>query len=228
MGILPMHSEAWARCPCYWYMKESSVRLAVLVSGGGTTLQNFIDEIFAGRLDGRIELVVGSAPNLRGISRAVDVGLPTQVIERSKFDSTQPFSDAVFERIDQANVDLVLLAGWLKLLVIPDRYAGRVMNIHPALLPSFGGKGMYGSRVHQAVIDRGCKVSGCTVHFVDNDYDNGPIILQRTCEVLDSDTATSLAERVFEQEKIAYPQAVHLWQEKRITIVERRVNIAVL
>ena len=116
------------------------------------------------------------------------------------------------------NVDLVCLAGWLCLLEIPPKYQGRVMNIHPALLPSFGGKGMFGARVHQAVLDHGCKMSGCTVHFVDAGYDTGPIIIQRTCPVLDDDTAETLAHRVFEEEKIAYPQAIRLFQAGRLKV----------
>ncbi len=132
----------------------------------------------------------------------------------------------MFELIDEANVDLVCLAGWLCLLDVPEKWLGKVMNIHPALLPSFGGKGMYGHRVHQAVIDHGCKISGCTVHFVDNTYDNGPIILQRVCPVLDNDSADALARRVFEEEKIAYPEAIRLFAQNRLTIRGRRVMIS--
>jgi folate-dependent phosphoribosylglycinamide formyltransferase PurN len=112
----------------------------------------------------------------------------------------------------------------LSLLEVPAKYENRVMNIHPALLPGFGGKGMYGAKVHQGVIDHGCKVSGCTVHFVDNSYDNGPIIVQRTCPVEDADTAETLAHRVFEEEKIAYPEAIRLFQQGRLKVVGRRVT----
>src|SRR5207302_6934776 len=128
-------------------------------------------------------------------------------------------------RCDDAGTQLVALAGWLSLLQVPPRYDHRIMNIHPALLPSFGGKGMYGHRVHQAVLDYGCKVSGCTVHFVDGSYDNGPVILQRTCAVMDNDTAEDLAHRVFDEECIAYPEAIRLFQQGRLRIEGRRVRI---
>ncbi len=188
------------------------LKLAVLVSGSGTTLQNLIDEIAEEQLNCKISLVIGSKPGLKGIDRAMAAQLPVVVIDRREFDSPAAFSEQVFSAIDLASVDLVCLAGWLGLLEIPPRYDGRVMNIHPSLLPKFGGKGMYGQKVHQAVLDAGSTQSGCTVHYVDNNYDNGPIILQRTCIVLPDDTATTLAARVFELEKIAYPEAIRMHQ----------------
>ena len=205
-------------------MPPTPLKLAVLVSGSGMTLQNFIDVIAAGKLDATIDLVIGSRPGLLGLKRAADAKLPNFVVDRREFDDCSAFSRQVFSLCDDAGADLVCLAGWLCLLDLPERYAGRVMNIHPALLPSFGGRGMYGKRVHQAVLDHGCKVSGCTVHFVDNTYDTGPIILQRTCAVLDDDTPESLAHRVFEEEKIAYPEAIRLFHEGRLNIQGRRVR----
>ena len=205
-------------------MAASPLRLAVLLSGAGTTLQNLIDEIAAGRLNVAISIVIGSRPGLGGIERAAAAKLPNFVVDRS---APEPdFSRRIFSLIDDAGVELVLFAGWLRLLEIPDKYAGKVMNIHPALLPSFGGKGMYGTKVHQAVLDHGCKISGCTVHFVDSAYDNGPIIVQRPCPVREEDTPESLAHRVFEEEKIAYPQAIRLFQEQKLTLRGRRVVIA--
>lgn len=200
------------------------LKLAVLVSGSGTTLQNLIDEIAASRLNATIQIVIGSRLGLLGIERASAAKLANFVVDRKGFESSALFSKAVFSLIDDAGVDLICLAGWLCLLDIPPRYAGKIMNIHPALLPSFGGNGMYGHRVHQAVIDHGCKVSGCTVHFVDGAYDNGPIILQRTCPVHEDDTAASLAHRVFEEEKIAYPEAIRLFQAGKLKIEGRRVR----
>ena len=200
------------------------LKLAVLVSGSGTTLQNLVDVIRAGGLDARVELVIGSKPGLVGIQRAEAAGLTNVVVDRKSYDSTEEFSRRVFQLCDGAGVDLICLAGWLCLLDIPKSYGGRIMNIHPSLLPSFGGKGMYGARVHQAVIDYGCKVSGCTVHFVDATYDTGPIILQRTCPVLDGDTPQSLAHRVFEEEKVAYPEAIGLFQQGQLRIDDRRVT----
>ena len=187
--------------------QKPPIRLAVLISGSGTTLQNFIDQIAAGELNATIAMVVASRAGIGGIDRARRAGLPCQISTDSGF---------IFTQCDSARVDLVCLAGWLKLLTIPPRYLGRVMNIHPALLPDFGGRGMYGMRVHQAVLASGVKTSGCTVHFVDDQYDHGPIILQRNCPVEPNDTPQTLAHRVFEEEKIAYPAAIRLFQEGRI------------
>ncbi|MEA2734394.1 MAG: phosphoribosylglycinamide formyltransferase 1, partial [Humisphaera sp.] len=155
-------------------MASGALNLAVLVSGSGTTLQNLIDQINARTLDARIGIVIGSRPELMGLKRAADAKLMNFVVDRRSFADTAAFSKAVFSLCDDAGVDLIVLAGWLCLLDVPEKYAGRVMNIHPALLPSpFGGKGMYGAKVHEAVLNHGCKVSGCTVHFVDAQYDNG-------------------------------------------------------
>ncbi len=202
------------------------LKLGVLVSGSGRTLQNFVDEIAAGRLHAKITVAIGSRPGLLGITRAAEAGIPNFVVDRRSIPEVDQFSRQVFQLCDDAGVDLVCLAGWLSLLDIPVRYSGRIMNIHPALLPSFGGRGMYGRRVHEAVLNHGCKVSGCTVHFVDSEYDAGPIILQRTCPVLEEDTPDTLAARVFEQECIAYPEAVRLYQQGRLRIDGRRVRIA--
>ena len=204
---------------------EQPLRIAVLLSGSGTTLQNLVDEAAAGRLNVEIPVVIGSRAGLKGLERASGAKIPNFVVDRRDFDDTAAFSKQVFSLCDDAGVDLVCLAGWLCLLDVPHRYLGRAMNIHPALLPSFGGKGMYGQRVHRAVLDHGCKVSGCTVHFVDNTYDTGPIILQRTCAVLDDDTPESLAHRVFEEEKVAYPEAIRLFQQGRLRIEGRRVRV---
>ncbi len=205
---------------------KSPLNLAVLVSGSGTTLQNLIDQIDTGALDAKINIVIGSRPELLGVQRAADAKLMNFIVDRQSFADVAAFSKAVFRLCDDAAVDLVCLGGWLCLLEIPDQYAGRVMNIHPALLPSpFGGKGMYGTKVHEAVLGHGCKVSGCTVHFVDAQYDNGPIIAQRVCEVRDDDTPQTLAARVFAEEKIAYPQAIRLFAEGRLKIDGRRVRV---
>lgn len=197
--------------------QTSSTRLAVLISGGGTTLQNFIDVIRAGELSASIELVVSSRHDAFGLQRAAAADLRTAVVRKRDYPDSATFSAAIFHLCDAARVDLVLLAGWLTLLEIPPRYAGRVMNIHPSLLPKFGGKGMYGHHVHEAVVTSGETESGCTVHWVTNEYDAGPVILQRTCPVERGDTPTVLAARVFEQEKVAYPQAVRLWQARTLT-----------
>lgn len=207
-------------------MSSNPINLAILLSGSGTTLQNLIDEIGAGRLNATIRVVVSSRPDVMGVERARRAGLNTVVVDRKQFEDITAFSREVFRHVEAAGAELVCLAGWLSLLDVPPAYAGRVMNIHPALLPSFGGKGLFGQKVHQAVIDHGCKISGCTVHFLDATYDTGPIIVQRTCPVLEGDTAQALAARVFEQEKIAYPEAIRLFQQGRLRIDGRTVRVA--
>lgn len=202
-----------------------NIRLAVLLSGGGTTLQNLLDRIADSRLRAQIVLVISNNADAYGLVRAGDAGLPTAVVDRKECGSCEEFSRQIFERIRLSQTDLVCLAGFLQLLTIPDDFAGRVMNIHPALIPSFCGKGYYGHHVHEAALAYGVKVSGCTVHFADNAYDHGPIILQRTVPVLDADSSDSLAARVFEQECEAYPEAIRLFAEGRLHIEGRRVRI---
>ena len=206
-------------------MPSAPINLAVLVSGSGTTLQNLIDKIAAGELDARIGIVIGSKPGLLGLKRAADAKLMNFVVDRRDYKGVAEFSRQIFKLCDDAGVDLIVLAGWLCLLEIPPEYAGRIVNIHPALLPGFGGKGMYGAKVHEAVLSHGCKLSGCTVHFVDADYDNGPIILQRACAVLEDDTPQTLAARVFEEEKLAYPEAIRLFAQGRLKIEGRRARV---
>jgi len=148
-----------------------------------------------------------------------------KIIRKKDYRDVDEFSKRIEEELAAANVDLVVQGGWLCFWKIPARYENRVMNIHPALLPSFGGQGMWGHHVHEAVLAAGCKVSGCTVHFCTNEYDEGPIIVQRACEVKDDDTADTLAARVFEQECIAYPQAIKLFAEGRILVQNGTVKI---
>jgi len=201
------------------------IRLGVLASGGGTTLQNLLDVIARGDLNAEVGVVVCSRPGIGAIARAEKAGIKTVVLDRKTSPDLASFSSKVFTACEEADVDLVCLAGWLSLLALPEKYRGKIMNIHPALLPSFGGKGLYGQRVHQAVLDSGAKVSGCTVHFVDDTYDTGPIIVQRCCPVQDGDTPDSLAHRVFEEEKLAYPAAIKLFQQKKLKLVGRRVIV---
>lgn len=183
-------------------------RLAVLISGGGRTLLNLADCIDRGEVDAEIALVISSRPDAAGVQRAIDRGLPVKVVNRREFQTAEVFSDVVWSYIREAEADLVAMAGFLSLLIIPDDFEGRVINIHPALLPKFGGHGMYGHHVHEAVLAAGETESGCTVHIATNEYDRGPIILQRTCPVQSGDSPDDLAARVFEQETLAYPEAV--------------------
>jgi phosphoribosylglycinamide formyltransferase-1 len=200
------------------------LRLAVCVSGGGTTLQNLIDRAADGRLHAEIVQVIASRPRIGGVARAEAAGLPVTVVSRSGR-TLEEFSAAVFEPIRQKEAELVVLAGFLSLLDIPDDYHARVLNIHPALIPAFCGKGYHGKAVHQAAIDYGVKVSGCTVHFADATYDTGPIVVQRAVPVLDDDDADALAARVFEAECEALPEAINLFAEGRLDVCGRHVRV---
>jgi len=194
--------------------RHQPIRLAVLISGGGTTLANLAKKIDAGELDAELAVAICSNPKSRDKLDALGLGcrgcrgLPTHTIARKDYDDTHGFAKAIFRIIRNAEVDLVCLAGFLSLLTIPDDFANRVLNIHPALLPAFGGKGMFGRHVHEAVIKAGCQTSGCTVHYADQTYDTGQILVRRTCPVLKDDTPDTLAARVFEQECAAYPEAI--------------------
>jgi phosphoribosylglycinamide formyltransferase 1 len=201
------------------------IRLAVLLSGSGTTLQNLLDRCADGRLPAQVVLVVSNNADAFGLTRAENAGVPTAVVERKECASREEFSQRIFAHCREAGADLVCMAGFLQLVRIPDDFAGRVMNIHPSLIPTFCGKGYYGHRVHEAALEAGVKVSGCTVHFADNQYDHGPIIVQRVVPVHDDDTADLLAERVFRQECEAYPEAIRLFAEGRLRIEGRRVRV---
>jgi phosphoribosylglycinamide formyltransferase 1 len=206
--------------------KAPPVRLAVLISGGGRTMLNLRELIKAGRLNAEISLVICSRSQIAGYEKAVGAGLNVKVVRKADYPDVEAFSNAIARELDAAGVDLVVQAGWLCLWNIPQQYIWKVMNIHPALLPSFGGQGMWGHHVHEAVLAAGCKVSGCTVHFCTNEYDKGPIIVQRCCPVLPDDDADALAMRVFEQECIAYPEAIRLFEEGRIKVEDGRAVIA--
>ena len=203
---------------------DRPIRLAVCVSGGGTTLQNLLDWITAGRLTAEVVAVIAGRAGIGAIARAEAAGVPVEVVER-KGRTTERFSAEVFDRVRAAKADLVVLAGFLSLLLIPSDYEGRVLNVHPSLIPSFCGRGFHGMAVHRAAIEAGAKVSGCTVHFADNEYDNGPIIIQRAVPVLDDDDPDALAARVAEAERSALPDAIGLYAEGRLTIEGRRVRV---
>ncbi len=202
------------------------MKVAVLISGGGRTLKNFLELIEAGKLPMEIALVISSSPTAGGLKFAAEAGIPTQVLERKSFESHDAYGEAIYAECRAASVDYVIMAGFLKLAPLPNDFAGRVINIHPSLLPSFGGQGMYGHKVHEAVVERGCRVSGVTIHFVDNHYDNGPIIWQQPTPVFDTDTADELAARVFELEKEAYPHVLRLLAAGRVQLENGRVTLA--
>jgi phosphoribosylglycinamide formyltransferase-1 len=187
---------------------SAKLRLGVLASGGGRSLENLAQRIQGGELDAQIAVVVTNTAEAFALERAARLQIPSAVVSHKVHSTAETLSAAVFAVLDEQRVDLAVLAGWLRLLVIPPRWIGRVINIHPSLLPAFGGKGYFGERVHQAVIDRGVQFTGCTVHYVTNEYDAGPILLQRCIPVLPTDDAHSLAARVFEEEKLALPEAI--------------------
>jgi phosphoribosylglycinamide formyltransferase 1 len=208
--------------------EPSRLKLAVLISGSGRTLQNFIELAADDQLPVDIRLVVSSSAKAGGLKFAEQAGIKTLVLRRQDFATgaagDQAYGDAVFGACREAGVDYVAMAGFLKLAPVPDDFAGRVVNIHPALVPAFSGPGMYGDRVHQAVLDAGVRVTGCTVHFVDNVYDHGPIIWQQPVPVFDDDTADTLGKRVFEVEKEAFPHVLRMLAAGRIKLEAGRVT----
>lgn len=205
------------------------MKLAVLISGSGRTLKNFIDLASEGGLPIDIRLVISSSAKASGLQHAAAADIPTLVVNRANYPQgpagDQKFGDVLFAACRDSGVDYVAMAGFLKLAPVPEDFAGRVVNIHPALIPSFCGPGMYGHHVHQAVIDAGVKITGCTVHFVDNEYDHGPIIWQQPVPVFADDSADSLANRVFEAEKEAYPHVLKLLAAGRVQLEGGRVKI---
>ena len=225
-GIGGLRASREMSCPSRTF---GPLKIAALISGTGRTLKNFIDLMEEGDLPVEMLLVISSTPTAGGLKLAEAAGIPTRVIEREKLAKgpagDQAFGDAVFAACREAGVACVVMAGFLKLAPVPDDFVGRVVNIHPALIPAFCGPGMYGERVHQAVLDAGVKVTGCTVHFVDNQYDHGPIIWQQPVPVFDDDTADTLAQRVFEVEKEAYPHVLRMLAAGRVKLEGSRVTI---
>ena len=186
-----------------------SKKVAVLVSGGGRSLENLATLQSSGELSAELSLVISNKEGAFALQRASRLNIPSLVIDPERVLSAEQFSERAFQEISAAGCQLVVLAGFLRYLPIPSGWEGRVLNIHPSLLPAFGGKGYYGDKVHAAVLERGVKYTGCTVHYVDNVYDNGPISIQRTVEVKSDDTIESLGARVFQEEMIALPAAIN-------------------
>ncbi|MHC4957847.1 MAG: phosphoribosylglycinamide formyltransferase [Planctomycetota bacterium] len=199
-------------------------RLVCLASGGGRTILNLQDRIEAGTLDAEIALVITNR-ECKAVERARARGLAAEIVPWPRGTTPEAWAEIVWPRIEQAGATLVCNCGFLRLLLVPAAFMGRIMNIHPALLPKFGGKGMYGDHVHRAVLESGDPESGCTVHFVTNEYDTGPIILQRRVPVEAGDTADSLAARVFEAECEAYPEAITAFTQGRLAIEDGKVTI---
>ncbi len=202
-----------------------AIKLAVFLSGNGTTLQNILDRCAAGELDATVVCVLSSREKAYGLERARAAGIPASAVPRKDFDDTEAFGRAVWSAVDEYAPDLVVLAGFMSLLPIPNAYAGRIMNVHPALIPAFSGQGMYGDKVYQAILDYGVKTTGVTVHFVNDEYDRGPVIAQSPVPVMEDDTVETLAARVQEEERKLYPAAIQLYAEGRLKIEGRHVRV---
>ena len=202
------------------------LRIAALISGGGRTLMNILDRIDEGSLRASVERVISSRADVTGVKLAKQRGLDVRIAARCDFAAEHDMHDAITAWLAERRVDLVCLCGYLRWLRVDEPFQDRVLNIHPALLPHFGGKGMYGLSVHRAVLKSRRRFSGCTVHFVDDQYDHGPIILQRVCPVVGDDDAHSLAARVFEEECLAYPEVIRMFADGRLQLVNGRAQIS--
>ncbi len=200
------------------------LRVAVLISGSGSTLANLLACHQRGELPIEFALVISSSPKAGGLRHAEQAGIRAEVVARRDFTGPQAHSQAIFGLCRQHDVQLVVMGGYLELLAIPDDFANRVVNVHPSLIPAFSGHGFYGLRVHSAAVEYGVKLSGCTVHFVDNQYDQGPIIAQRSCPVSSSDTAEELQRRVGELERQLYPEVIAAIAAGRVCIAGRIVS----
>ena len=203
------------------------LRVGVLASGTGSNLQAIIDACRTGTVPAEVVLVISNVPTAQALDRARAGGVPAVVVDHRACPTREAFESALQEALDAHRVELVCLAGFLRILSarFTAAFAGRIMNIHPALLPAFGGKGMYGERVHQAVLASGARRSGCTVHFVTEVPDGGPIIAQASVPVEEGDTPARLAARVAQQEHRLYPLAVRLFAEGRVRLDGDRVTI---
>ena len=210
--------------------RPGQLSIAVMVSGEGrgTNLAALLSACESGAIYGRIVVVIGTRADAPALLRAKTAGVATAVVSpRSYEGDDEAYGSTLLRHLDRHRAALICLAGYMRKLPLKvlERYNGRVMNVHAALLPSFGGKGMYGERVHQAVLDAGVKVTGCTVHFVDEEYDSGPIIVQKPVCVDEEDTAESLGARVLDAEHSAYVEAVQLFAQHRLCIQDHRVRV---
>ncbi|HMM43215.1 MAG TPA: phosphoribosylglycinamide formyltransferase [Thermomicrobiales bacterium] len=206
-------------------MAEERLRVAVLLSGAGRTLENLLERRARGDLAIDIPVVISSRASVRGVEVARAAGIETHVVSRREQSTPAAMSGRIADLLAPHGIGLIVLAGFLSQLEILPEWEGRMMNIHPSLLPLFGGHGLYGGRVHEAVLAAGMKVSGCTVHFVDAEYDAGPIILQRCVPVAEGDTPVTLGARVFTAECEAYPEAIRLFEAGRLHVEGRRVRV---
>ena len=206
-------------------MSEAPLQIGVLLSGSGTSLENLCERIDAGELPARVAVVISSREKALGLERARRRGIPTLAVPRRAHPEVKEFNDALHAALEPFDLDLVLLLGFLSPFELRGRFEGRALNVHPALVPAFSGTGYYGARVHEAVLESGVRLTGATVHFVDEQYDHGPIVLQEAVAVLDDDTPATLAARVQAAERRLVPEAVRLFAAGRLRIAGRRVRI---
>ena len=210
-------------------MEKKITKIGVLVSGGGTNLQALIDAEGRGELgNGKITMVIASKPGVYALERAKNHGIEGRVLARRDFDSIAAYSKALADEMEAAEIDLVVLAGFLTIIdeQVYERFPNRILNVHPALIPSFCGKGFYGLHVHEAALEKGVRVSGATVHIVTPECDAGPIVLQKAVEVKEGDTPETLQKRIMEEaEWKILPRAVRLFCDGRITVENNRVYI---
>jgi len=199
--------------------------IGVLISGSGSNLQALIDNTKSGYIKGEVKLVISNKKEAYGLIRAEKVGIETLYINPKDFNSSEEYNREIIKELNKRNIELVVLAGYLKILSkdFAGEYKGRIINIHPSLIPSFSGKGYYGEKVHEEVLKYGVKVTGATAHFVDEGTDTGPIILQEIVEVYEDDTVTTLKERVLKVEHKLLPKAVKLYCDRKLSIDERKV-----
>ncbi len=203
------------------------MNIAVFASGRGSNLMAILKAIEEGKLKARVVVVISNNSNAGALEIARLKGIDALHISRRQFSSDMEYVDKILSELRKRNVELIVLAGYMKKIPseVVSEYRNRILNIHPALLPSFGGQGMYGINVHKAVIESGVKITGVTVHIVDEEYDHGPIVLQRAVEVKDDDTPETLAERVLRVEHEVYPEAIRLFVEGKVNIFGRKVII---
>ncbi|RBP44083.1 phosphoribosylglycinamide formyltransferase [Garciella nitratireducens] len=203
------------------------IKIAVLISGGGSNLQAIINAIKAGKINGEIKLVISDKKDVYGLERAKKEEIHNFTILQSDFSTKKQWNQAILQVLEDYKIDLVLLAGFMSILdkEIVKAFPNAIMNIHPSLIPSFCGKGYYGKKVHQAVLEYGVKLTGVSVHFVDEGADTGPIILQEAVKVKQEDTVESLAQRVLKVEHKLYPKAVQLFTQGKLKVEGRKVFI---
>ena len=202
--------------------ENTKKRIGVLASGGGSNMQAIMDAIDRGEINGEIVIVISDNPNAKALEKATGRGIDIKIIQPIEYPTREEFSKAIYEALKTYKLDLLILAGFMRVITkeLLQPFHGKMLNIHPSLIPSFCGKGFFGHHVHEAVIKKGVKFTGCTVHFVTEEVDGGPIIIQRIVPVLPDDTPEAVAARVLVEEHIAYPEAVKLFCENKLKLNE--------